>query len=281
VFGTQKLLAKILKFYEGIEADRTEIKTNIVGINHFTWLTSAQYKNIGLFPLYRKYIEEHPEGWDDGRTDHWVKVMGGTKHLVKFDLFKRYGYIAAAGDRHLAEFCEAKWYLESPKMVEDWEFGLTTVDKRIYDYQVRDEKGKRLMNGEKAYFFTNTGEEGVLQMRALLGLTDSFVTNINIPNKGQIPNLPLDAVVETNACITSDSVAPVYAGNVPMSIYGMIARIVGEQETVVEAGLKRDLELAFSAFANSQNVNLTLKDARALFDEMVQNTKEYLKDYNV
>jgi alpha-galactosidase len=181
----------------------------------------------------------------------------------------------------LAEFCEAKWYLESPKMVEDWEFGLTTVDKRIYDYQVRDEKGKRLMNGEKAYFFTNTGEEGVLQMRALLGLTDSFVTNINIPNKGQIPNLPLDAVVETNACITSDSVAPVYAGNVPMSIYGMIARIVGEQETVVEAGLKRDLELAFSAFANSQNVNLTLKDARALFDEMVQNTKEYLKDYNV
>ncbi len=281
VFGTQKLLAKILKFYEGIEADRTEIKTNIVGINHFTWLTSAQYKNIDLFPMYRKYIEEHPEGWDDGRTDHWVKVMGSEVHLVKFDLFKRYGYIAAAGDRHLSEFCEGKWYLESPEMVADWKFGLTTVDKRIYDYKVRDEKGLKLMNGEKVYFFTNTGEEGVLQMRALLGLTDSFVTNINIPNKGQIPNLPLGAVVETNACITSNSVEPVYAGNVPMSIYGMIARIVSEQEMVVEAGLTRDLELAFGAFANSQNVNLSLKDARALFNEMVENTKEYLKDYNV
>ncbi len=46
------------------------------------------------------------------------------------DLFKRFGYIAAAGDRHLAEFCEGKWYLESPERVEEMHFALTPVDAR-------------------------------------------------------------------------------------------------------------------------------------------------------
>ena len=39
---------------------------------------------------------------------------------VAFDLFRRYGYIAAAGDRHLAEFCEGKWYLKDPETVKEF-----------------------------------------------------------------------------------------------------------------------------------------------------------------
>lgn len=35
---------------------------------------------------------------------------------VKFDLFLRYGCIAAAGDRHLAEFMPGKTYLKAPKL---------------------------------------------------------------------------------------------------------------------------------------------------------------------
>lgn len=32
-------------------------------------------------------------------------------HRVKFDLFRRYGLIAVAGDRHLAEFMPGNEYL--------------------------------------------------------------------------------------------------------------------------------------------------------------------------
>ena len=34
--------------------------------------------------------------------------------MVKLDLFLKYGAIAAAGDRHLAEFCPGSWYLKEP-----------------------------------------------------------------------------------------------------------------------------------------------------------------------
>ena len=123
-----------------------------------------------------------------------------------------------------------------------------------------------------------TGEEGVIQMRALLGLGD-LVTNVNIPNVGQIPNLPLGAVVETNAEFTRDRVSPVMSGAIPAAVNQLVSRISFEQSLILEAVEKRDLEIAFAAFAADPLVTCSLEDARALFDEMVENTKHYLGSY--
>ena len=66
-----------------------------------------------------------------------------------------------------------------------------------------------------------------------------------------------------------------------MEIYPLISKICGNQEMVVKACFERDLELAFSAFANDQLVRLPLDKARKLFKEMINNTKEYLTMYDV
>ena len=285
VFGTQKLLAAMVKDKYGIEESiaREDIKVNVVGVNHFTWLTSAHYRDIDIFPIYKEYVEKY---YDEGfarpgsSDENWMNSSFSCKHRVKFDLFKRYGYIAAAGDRHLAEFCEGKWYLSSPEAVKDWRFGLTTVEWRKNDLKKRLEKSAKQISGETPVKIANTGEDGVNQIRALLGL-HTMVTNVNLPNIGQIPNLPLGAVVETNAVFTSDSVTPVMAGNIPEKIYSLISRIVGAQQQVVEAAVTRDLDLAYSVFANDPLVTVGLDDSKALFDEMIDNTKEYLKDYNI
>jgi len=283
VFGTQKLLARGLEEICGIEnVDRKEIKVNVVGVNHFTWLTKAEYKDINLFDVYKKLIHKHNNGGVEGTihtTDkNWMNKSFTSCELVKMDLFERYGYIAAAGDRHLAEFCEGNWYLENPDKVKEMGFALTTVDWRIEDLNNRLERSKRLLSGEEEVKIEETGEEGVMQMRALLGLAD-LVTNVNIPNIGQIPNLPMDAVVETNAVFRANSLVPVMAGNIPDEIYPLVSRIAGEQMIVARACKERNLELAFKAFANDQLVQLNLSDARKLFDGMVENTKEYLAMY--
>ena len=196
------------------------------------------------------------------------------------DLFRKYGVIAAAGDRHLAEFSEGKQYLASPEQVREWGYGLTPVSWRWGDLEERLEKSRKLLSGELEVQMRNTGEEGVAQIRALLGLC-TLVTNVNIPNYGQIPNLPLNAVVETNAVFRDGTLTPVFAGSIPMAIYGQISRVVAEQEMVVEAAMERNLEKAYAAFRNDPLVNISESDARALFDEMVQNTKAYLTEYNI
>ncbi len=280
VFGTQRLLTWVVEEYLGKKATRDEIKVNPVAVNHFTWLTSAKYQGIDLFPYYAKYCEKYADGLPNKPDNNWMNNHFACAGKVTFDLFRRFGYISAAGDRHLAEFCPGKWYLESPERVREMKFGLTPVSWRKEDLKNRLERSRKLLSGEEKVKITPTGEEGVNQMRALLGLCD-LITNVNIPNVGQIPNLPLGAVVETNAIFRTDELKPVLAGSIPSSIYPLVSKICAEQEAVAKAIANRDIEAIFNAFASDPLVTCGLKDARALFDEMVENTKAYLKDYNL
>ncbi len=282
VFGTQKVLVNALEDICGIkDVDRAEIKVNPVAINHFTWLTKAQYKNIDLFPIYAEYAKKYAEtGYTKNLDNNWANNSFTCSQKVKFDLFNRYGYIAAAGDRHLAEFCEGKWYLKDPDTVKEWGFGLTTVDYRKEDLKKRLQKSKDLRSGKEQVKIEGTGEEGVNQIRAILGLCD-LVTNVNMPNIGQTPNLPLGAVVETNAVFRSNSVIPVMSGEVPESIYPLVSRICGEQEALNTAIANRDIEAIFNAFVTDPLVTCPYDDAKKLFKEMVLNTKKYLGDYDL
>lgn len=282
VFGTQKVLSQALDSILNIKGvDRKAIKVNPVGVNHFTWITEAKYKNIDLFPVYEKFAEKYSEtGYTENLDNNWMNNVFECSQKVKLDLFKRYGYIAAAGDRHLAEFCEGKWYLESPEKIRQWGFALTPVSWRKGDLKNRLERSRRYINGEEKVSIRETGEEGVNQIRAILGLED-IVTNVNIPNVGQIPNLPLGAVVETNAVFADGSVKPIMAGDIPKEIYPLIARICGEQQMLDEAIAKRDVEMIFNVFVNDPLVTCNLNDARELFSQMVLNTKEYLSDYDL
>ena len=280
VFGTQKLLATALDDILGIKGvTREEIKVNPIGINHFTWLTSAKYQDIDLYEVYTKFVEKYYEsGYKEEKDENWADKFWKRAERVKMDLFKRYGVIAAAGDRHLAEFCPGNWYLKDRDTVEEWMFAITDVSYRKQDLKDRLKKSADLVSGEQSPEIQPTGEDGVNQMRALLGLHE-MITNVNIPNVGQIPNLPLGAVVETNAIFRADEVQPVFAGPIPKQLYAMIAHIVGEQEALDEAIAEKSLEKAFNVFAGSPQVPCSLSDARTLFYTMIENTKEYLKGY--
>ena len=280
VFGTQKLIADIICKEYGIEKiARDEIKVNVIGVNHFTWLTSAYYKGIDVWSLYERFANEHAEsGYLKGNDDNWMNNFFASNQRVKFDLFRRYGYIAAAGDRHLAEFSDGDWYLKDPETARSWGFSLTPVSWRKNNLKERLARSEALRSGAEEVKLSTTGEDGVNQIRALLGLHE-MITNVNLPNRGQIPNLPLGAVVETNATFRTDSVDPIFAGPIPDTLLGIIGRASAEQELVVKAAKNRDLELAFNAFAGDALVRLDLKQARELFDAMVENTKEYLQEY--
>ena len=281
VFGTQKLLSQALEDIHGIGgAAREEICVNVVGINHFTWFTSARYKNIDLFDTYTKFVNKYYEtGFAKGNHSNWANDSFKSAARVRFDLFKRFGYIAAAGDRHLAEFCDRDEYLTDPETVKQWTFGLTTVEWRKNDLVKRLEKSQRLLSGEEKFKLHNSGEEGVNQMRALLGL-DKLVTNVNLPNLGQISNLPLGSVVETNAVFSADSVIPVMAGELPESIYAKVEKVSRENDRAVDAAFSEDLTLCFEVFCESHLLKeLTDVQKKALFDEMYNGTKKYLSAY--
>ena len=152
VFGTQKMLAAMVEEMCGVSGvARQEIDVNVLGINHFTWIDRASYKGMDLFPLYRKFAEKYYEtGYMRGKDDNWMNNTFACSQRVKFDLFLRYGIMAAAGDRHLSEFLPP-WYLKDAETAHKWGFGLTTVDWRVEDLKKRLERSEDLRPEKKKF----------------------------------------------------------------------------------------------------------------------------------
>ncbi len=275
VFGAQRLLLMALREIAGIEEeDRHALYTNVLGINHFTWITRATWKNMDLMPLYKEFVDKHYEkGICDKITDpHFM-----SQNRVKFDLFRKYGVIAAAGDRHLAEFVPE--YVYDPETVASWDYMLTPVDYRIENKKQLNELSAAYAAGTKEIPVSPSGEEGVRQMKALLGLGD-LITNVNLPNRGQLEGEQHTIVVETNALFTKNSVQPLIAGELPESIRLMMRPHMESQKAILQAALNRDKELAFQAFSCEPMVRrLKADQKRSLFDEMFAATKDYLPGY--
>lgn len=282
VFGTQRVLKAIAEQMLGLkDIERGDIHVNVLGINHFTWFDYASYRGIDLFPVYRDYIKTHFEEGFHEKDRNWMNSAFHCAHRVKFDLFNRYGLIAAAGDRHLAEFMPGDLYLKDPETVKSWKFGLTTVDWRKNDLKERLEKSRRLFEREDQVELKPTGEEGILLIKALCGL-GRLVSNVNIPNtSGQISNLPADEVVETNAIFDRDSIRPITAGSLPQPVLDLIMPHVRVHEKTMEAVLCPDPELVAAAFLEDPNVkakNPPVEEIRRLVMDMLEGTRAYLPD---
>lgn len=275
VFGTQTLLCKILEEQEHLSGvRRQDLYTTVTGINHFTWLTSASYQGRDLMPVYARFVEQHPDGFA-ASDDNWMNNHFACSHAVKFDLFKRYGAIAAAGDRHLVEFLP-QWYLHSPETAHSWGFGLTPVSWRMEDLAQRMQRSDDLLSGKASLDLRPSGEEGHLLLKALLGL-GNLVSNVNVPNQGQIPNLPLGAVVETNALFSLGRIDPICAGAMPENILPLVSRHVYNQENTLQAALHCDRTLGFSTFMNDPQLGgVSLQDGQQLFDDMLLHQKDIL-----
>jgi len=284
VFGTQMVLKGIAELALGVsDIPRQDIHVNVLGLNHFTWFDRATYRCHDLFPIYEAFIEKNfEEGYcEPGKP--WEDSTFSCTHRVKFDLFRRYGAIAAAGDRHLAEFMPGDTYLRDPETVRSWKFHLTTVDWRKGDLKARLEKSAELASGRSKVELKATGEEGILLIRALCGL-GRMISNVNIPNtQGQIANMPRDCVVETNAVFSRDCVAPVSAGSVPEKVLELMQPHVENQRDTLTAAMTCDAELCLEVLMRDPLVagRLTREQGREMLHEMMENTKQYLPGWKI
>lgn len=269
VFGTQELLAKIAGKYLNINPpSRNEVKVNVFGINHFTWVDRASYQEHDLLDLLnhhiaqsdvmRPYTQAEVEKWND-----WFQ----SAEQVKFNLFQRFGVLAAAGDRHLVEFLPG--FIRSPETLFKWGVIRTPVSWRMERWTSAPQKTRDLINGTTPFVLEKSGEEGTNMIKALLGLGD-LVTNVNIENVGQIFNAPLHAVVETNAYFSRDNIRPLSAGALPTGLAPLINRHIANQESIIEAVLTNNMDLAFQAFYSDPTNDLPIDTSWEFFNRMLQ-----------
>ena len=280
VFGTQSLLAAAAGRALGVKGiRRSDIHVNVLGLNHFTWFDRASYQNHDLMKIYADFADEFYETGYEDTGENKPDQCFTFNNRMKFDLFRRYGWIAAAGDRHLAEFMPGDTYLRDPETVEHWGFHLTSVDWREQNLTRLLARSEALAAGREEVKLTPSGEEGILLIKALCGL-GRVVSNVNLPNTAlQIANLPPETVVETNAVFSFDDVRPVAAGPLKDDIAALIAPHAENQADTLQAALQPSRETVYRAFARDPLAGTASNaDLRKLADDMIANTTAYLPD---
>ncbi len=280
VFSTQQMLASLVEKYTGHPAPpRNQVEVNVTGINHFTWIDRARWQDLDLFTLVgrhvqepgvvRDYTPEEVESWHD-----WFKAV----HQIKFALFIHYGLLGAAGNRHLAEFLPC--FTRSPEELFRWGIIRTPISYRIERWRSAPQKTMDLIDGRTPLKVEPSGEEGVNMIKALLGLGD-VITNVNLANAGQVSNLPLGAVVETNARFSRNQVQPLAAGALPEGVQALVARHASNQQLIIEAALANDKKLAFQAILNDPTTYLPPDQAWKMFIEMLVASREFLPGWQL
>ena len=124
------------------------------------------------------------------------------------------------------------------------------------------------MSGNEYLAIGGYTSDVVLQIRALIG-NGNLITNACRTNKGQISNLPENAVVASNALISKNNVQTVTSGVLPDEIAAIAIRHISNQNTIVKSVIEKDLDVGFNAFLNDPLVCIDLDSAGELYKEML------------
>jgi alpha-galactosidase len=204
--------------------------------------------------------------WHDNFLDRWQ---------VKLQLFDLYGALPAAGDRHLAEFFP---YFLTPHTDYGAEVGvgLTTIANRRDQVAGARERVRNAIAGELPP--VERSHEATANIVDAVANGRSVRTIVNLPNTGQIDNLPRGAVVETLAELGATGASPLTVGALPLGVLGTLMPHVINQELIATAALTGDRQLALQAMVNDPLV-ADLRTAQALLDELIDAHAPYLPQF--
>ncbi len=102
---------------------------------------------------------------------------------------------------------------------------------------------------------------------------------MNLPNRGQIPNLPAGAGVESYATIDRTGVHPEMLAPLPPGPAAVCASHAGEQELTVDAAVEGDRCKALQALCMDPGIQF-LSSAAPMLDEMLEATAAYLPQFH-
>ena len=257
--------------------DRSEIRARVGGINHFTWITELTVRGRDAFPELQEFARQalaardQLDGLDFSRStvDH---------NMVKASLFRVFGAFPAAGDRHLAEFFPL-FLTESADKGRQYGVMLTTIEER---YRWLDESKSLLQavlsGGGEAKRFLQPSGEAVAPLISAVVNGERYVGVLNLPNQGQILNLPAEVVVETYGLADAAGARGLAFGTLPPGIHNLVHTHVINQEMIVEAALSGNKNLALRALLNDPLVR-EFDGAERMLDQMLMANRQYLPQF--
>ena len=235
------------------------------GTNHFSWILSIHDKRTGedLYPLFRKRFFELDEKFEP----------------LTRRVFHDFGLFPVPGDTHLCEYLP--WM--SDPITKPWE----TFNIRLYDWELmaglRDfslDRLNEMANGSLAIdSLLDTDSEGALEMIENISFAGNhYHLAANLPNAGQIANLPLGAIVETPVHVNGAGIYPVHVGSLPEPIAELCRRELMVAQLGIDAAVEGNYEKALQCLLLDP-VIADMEIAKNILDDYLNTYRGHLPQF--
>jgi len=280
-----------------LDADFMSIDPVVAGVNHLPLVTSLRIGDRDGFAVLRRALagERGSDGtidltgslWMDPppamhyqKTDPergWTKADVVANNKVKFELFNRFGVLPGSSDTHVVEFFPG-FVTSASDYGRDWRVHHYGMHGHQSDKADDDAEMADLLAAEKI----PTWPSGEFVASLLEGLVTGEDRDLpgNIPNSGQVENLPADVVVECMVVAGADGVRPRDRATVPSYLGEHLRRVVSSQELTVEAAISGDRTIALEAMlADPMAGSLPYEHVVTMTDELLAATEPWLPQF--
>ena len=256
------------------------LEYTFAGINHLIFLNKAVLRGEDVLPRIRDYCRENlfrgnGRGGRPARTEGVATAGFGHTHQAAMAICGQTGYFPINNDRHTVEFWPGLCNIRNGFGMK-YGVAKTTVDGRRLRKAEQLEKIRRIARGDASIPWVSSGEELTEIIRAIVsgGRTKTVV---NVPNDGQIENLPRGAIVETLGYVSRDGVEPVPSGELP-GVPGAWTRLHLEvQELTLRAAMEGSRDLLVQALSLDPAASGTdFSELPVMAQELIEANQEWL-----
>jgi alpha-galactosidase len=235
------------------------------GLNHFTWILSITDRRTGedLYPLFRKRFFELDPNFEP----------------LTRDVFSAFGSFPVPGDTHLCEYLP---WMSDPN-TKPWE----KYNIRLYDWDLRasardlelSQLGEMANGNSTIDSLLNSDSEGALEMiENVAGAGNHYHIAANLPNAGQVANLPAGATVETPVHVDGAGIHPVHMGALPKPVAELCKREIATAQLGVDAAVEGSSEKALQCLLLDPVIT-DIDTARKILDDYLISYREYLPQF--
>ena len=274
-----------------LDIDKKDVEYDYFGLNHFGWFTSIRHKGEEVLPQLREYIKEH----EILLPDSYLKGMGSLmakkpeeatdEHPEQNRHTKGSWYYVWKGEYEILEcFPEylpntyLNYYLQQKEFVEH------SNPERTRANEVEETREKNLFDGidhyektgeiDESTFYAGSHGDWIADLAIALKNDTKQRFLVICENKGAIPNMPYDAMVELPAYIGKNGPEVISRDNIPLFQQGLMMQQLNSEKLVVEATIEGSYEKALKAFTLNKTVP-SMKVAKEVLDDMIEANKGY------
>jgi len=262
------------------------------GVNHLPLVTALDIDGADGFAMLLSLLDDpgdrgaEPIWMAPVEGMHWQKVSDGeawtkadvvANNRLKLELFRRFGVLPGASDTHVAEFFPG-FVTEASDFGREWGVHHYGLHGHQRDKADDDREVTELLAGDEI----SPWPSGELVAELIEGIATGAARHLpmNLPNHGQVQNLPDDVVVECIGVTGESGLRPRDSAQVESVLGEYLRRISTSQELTVEAALTGDRTKVLEAMLTDQLTGrLPYERLVAMTDELLDATAPWLPQF--